>query len=43
MSVPSSTYRLQLSAAYTMFEAAELVPYLAILGVGAVYLSPLLR
>lgn len=42
-SVPSSTYRLQITADYTLFDAAALVPYLASLGVGAVYASPLLR
>jgi (1->4)-alpha-D-glucan 1-alpha-D-glucosylmutase len=43
MPVPSSTYRLQLTAGFTLFDAARLTSYLAELGVGAVYLSPLLR
>jgi (1->4)-alpha-D-glucan 1-alpha-D-glucosylmutase len=43
MPVPSSTYRLQLTAGFTLSDAARLTPYLADLGVGAVYLSPLLR
>jgi (1->4)-alpha-D-glucan 1-alpha-D-glucosylmutase len=43
MPVPSSTYRLQLTAGFTLSDAARLTSYLAELGVGAVYLSPLLR
>ncbi|PZF82627.1 malto-oligosyltrehalose synthase [Jiangella anatolica] len=43
MTAPSSTYRLQLSAAFPLTAAAELTPYLRELGAGAVYLSPLLR
>ncbi|MGH3854771.1 MAG: malto-oligosyltrehalose synthase [Pseudonocardiaceae bacterium] len=39
---PASTYRLQLSPGLTFADAAALVPYLASLGVGAVYTSPLL-
>lgn len=39
---PSSTYRLQIRAGFTLDDAAALVDYLADLGVGAVYLSPLL-
>jgi (1->4)-alpha-D-glucan 1-alpha-D-glucosylmutase len=42
MLTPSSTYRLQLSADLTFADAAAVVPYLASLGVGAVYTSPLL-
>ncbi|MGH3864909.1 MAG: malto-oligosyltrehalose synthase [Pseudonocardiaceae bacterium] len=42
MVIPSSTYRLQLSPGLTFADAAALVPYLASLGVGAVYTSPLL-
>ena len=38
----TSTYRLQISPAFTMDAAASLVDYLARLGVGAVYTSPLL-
>ncbi len=40
---PSSTYRLQLSAAFPLTAAAELAGYLRDLGAGAVYLSPVLR
>lgn len=40
--IPSSTYRIQFSAAMTLQQGAELVPYLDALGVGAVYASPLL-
>jgi (1->4)-alpha-D-glucan 1-alpha-D-glucosylmutase len=40
---PSSTYRLQITAEFTLFDAAEVTGYLAQLGVGAVYVSPLLR
>lgn len=43
MTAPSSTYRLQLSAAFPLTEAAELTAYLRDLGAGAVYCSPLLR
>jgi (1->4)-alpha-D-glucan 1-alpha-D-glucosylmutase len=39
---PDSTYRLQLGPGLTFTDAAALVPYLATLGVGAVYASPLL-
>ena len=41
--VPSATYRLQITAEFTLFDAADVVGYLAELGVGAVYVSPLLR
>jgi (1->4)-alpha-D-glucan 1-alpha-D-glucosylmutase len=40
---PTSTYRLQIRAAFDLDAAAEVVPYLRDLGVGWVYLSPLLR
>ncbi|HZW43107.1 MAG TPA: malto-oligosyltrehalose synthase [Dermatophilaceae bacterium] len=40
---PSATYRLQITAEFTLFDAAAVVGYLAELGVGAVYVSPLLR
>lgn len=40
---PSATYRLQLTAEFTLFDAAALTGYLADLGVGALYVSPLLR
>src|SRR5919206_2350261 len=42
MLTPASTYRLQLNAGLTFADAATVVPYLASLGVGAVYTSPLL-
>ncbi|MGO4258535.1 malto-oligosyltrehalose synthase [Marmoricola sp. RAF53] len=42
-SVPSSTYRLQLSADFTFEDAAGLLPYLRDLGVGWIYLSPVLQ
>jgi (1->4)-alpha-D-glucan 1-alpha-D-glucosylmutase len=40
---PSATYRLQVTAGFTLSDAALVTGYLAELGVGAVYLSPLLR
>lgn len=43
MAVPSSTYRLQIRSDFDLYAAAELTSYLAALGVGAAYLSPLLR
>ncbi|MGQ0776895.1 MAG: malto-oligosyltrehalose synthase [Pseudonocardiales bacterium] len=39
---PPSTYRLQLGPGLTFADAEALVPYLAALGAGAVYASPLL-
>jgi malto-oligosyltrehalose synthase len=39
--VPSSTYRVQLSARFTLDDLAAQVPYLARLGVSDVYLSPI--
>jgi len=42
-SPPASTYRLQVQRDFTLTDAADLLDYLAALGVGAVYLSPLLR
>jgi len=39
---PRSTYRLQLTADFDLFEAARRLPYLHDLGVDWVYLSPLL-
>ncbi len=42
MSVPSSTYRLQVTADFSLHAVADMCDYLATLGVGAVYLSPLL-
>ena len=41
--VPSATYRLQVTAEFSLFDAAAVTGYLADLGVGAVYVSPLLR
>ena len=40
---PASTYRLQITADDTLQRAADLVDYLDALGVGAVYLSPILQ
>jgi (1->4)-alpha-D-glucan 1-alpha-D-glucosylmutase len=42
MTVPSSTYRLQLRPEFTFADATELVDYLKQLGVGAMYASPVL-
>ena len=39
---PTSTYRLQITAAFDLYEAARRLPYLHDLGVDWVYLSPLL-
>jgi (1->4)-alpha-D-glucan 1-alpha-D-glucosylmutase len=41
--VPTSTYRLQVTAEFSLLDAAAVTGYLADLGVGAVYVSPLLR
>ncbi|GAA5030142.1 malto-oligosyltrehalose synthase [Microbacterium fluvii] len=41
--LPSSTYRLQITADFDLDAAADVVGYLRDLGVGAVYLSPLLQ
>jgi (1->4)-alpha-D-glucan 1-alpha-D-glucosylmutase len=38
-----STYRLQLTDHFTLHDAVNVVPYLSRLGVGALYLSPLLK
>lgn len=43
MHVPASTYRLQISAGFTLWDAADQVDYLARLGVDWLYLSPLLK
>ncbi len=40
---PSSTYRLQLGPTLSFDGARQAVPYLARLGVGALYLSPMLK
>ncbi|MGH8920529.1 MAG: alpha-amylase family glycosyl hydrolase, partial [Actinomycetes bacterium] len=42
MTWPTSTYRLQFGPGLTFADATALVPYLASLGAGAVYASPLL-
>ncbi|AKU91435.1 malto-oligosyltrehalose synthase [Vulgatibacter incomptus] len=41
--IPSSVYRLQLSADFPFSRAARVVPYLRELGIGDLYLSPYLR
>jgi (1->4)-alpha-D-glucan 1-alpha-D-glucosylmutase len=41
--VPTSTYRLQINARFTLHDATALLPYLHDLGVDWVYLSPLLK
>jgi (1->4)-alpha-D-glucan 1-alpha-D-glucosylmutase len=41
--VPRATYRLQLHKGFTFHDAAEVVPYLADLGVSDAYSSPILR
>ena len=41
--VPLSTYRLQFSRDFTFSQAAEIVPYLAALGISHCYASPYLR
>ena len=41
--MPRATYRVQLSAAFTLDDAAELVPYLVDLGVSHLYASPVLQ
>jgi (1->4)-alpha-D-glucan 1-alpha-D-glucosylmutase len=38
-----STYRLQLTDYFTLHDAVNVVPYLSQLGVGALYVSPLLK
>src|SRR5829696_5652412 len=38
--VPASTYRLQIHAGFTLWDARAIVPYLRRLGVGAIYTSP---
>jgi (1->4)-alpha-D-glucan 1-alpha-D-glucosylmutase len=43
MTIPPSTYRLQLHAGFPFGEALRVVDYLDDLGVGAVYTSPILR
>ncbi len=41
--VPTATYRLQFSPSFGFVDATALVPYLAELGIGAIYASPYLR
>ncbi|MBA2265229.1 MAG: malto-oligosyltrehalose synthase [Chloroflexi bacterium] len=41
--VPRATYRVQLHAAFTLDDAAAIVPYLADLGVSHLYTSPVLQ
>jgi len=41
--IPISTYRLQFNRDFTFSQAADLVPYLASLGISHVYASPYLR
>jgi (1->4)-alpha-D-glucan 1-alpha-D-glucosylmutase len=41
--VPTSTFRLQITGSFDLTAAARLCDYLRALGAGAVYLSPLLR
>jgi (1->4)-alpha-D-glucan 1-alpha-D-glucosylmutase len=43
VTAPASTYRVQLGGDTTFERVARLAPYLERLGVGAVYLSPILR
>ena len=43
MTIPTSTYRLQVNRNFTLDDAAELIGYLSELGVAAVYLSPILQ
>ena len=40
---PTGTYRLQLQPGFTFADAAEVVPYLADLGISHLYLSPVLQ
>ncbi|MBA2520501.1 MAG: malto-oligosyltrehalose synthase [Chloroflexia bacterium] len=41
--IPESTYRVQLSQEFTFADAARIVPYLAKLGIGALYVSPFFK
>jgi (1->4)-alpha-D-glucan 1-alpha-D-glucosylmutase len=43
VTIPSSTYRLQVNRSFTLDDAARLIDYLSELGAGAVYLSPILQ
>ena len=42
MGLPTSTYRLQVRAGFDLYAAADACDYVATLGAGAAYLSPLL-
>ncbi len=42
MTVPHSSYRLQIRSSFDLYAAADVCDYLATLGAGAAYLSPLL-
>ncbi|MDT4949768.1 MAG: (1-_4)-alpha-D-glucan 1-alpha-D-glucosylmutase [Pseudonocardiales bacterium] len=42
MPIPNSTYRLQIRSSFDLYGAADACDYLATLGVGGAYLSPLL-
>ncbi len=42
-SIPLSTYRLQFNKSFTFAQAAEIIPYLAELGISHCYASPYLR
>ncbi|MDQ3693681.1 MAG: malto-oligosyltrehalose synthase [Chloroflexota bacterium] len=41
--IPESTYRVQVSKDFTFTDAARIVPYLAKLGIGALYVSPFFK
>jgi (1->4)-alpha-D-glucan 1-alpha-D-glucosylmutase len=41
--IPLATYRLQLNREFTFVQAAEIVPYLAALGISHCYVSPCLK
>lgn len=43
LQIPLATYRLQFNGAFTFSQAAELVPYLSVLGISHCYASPFLR
>jgi (1->4)-alpha-D-glucan 1-alpha-D-glucosylmutase len=43
VTIPTSTYRLQVNRNFTLDDAARVIGYLDELGVGAVYLSPILQ
>ena len=42
MGAPSSTYRVQFTPSFTFADAAGVADYLARLGIGALYASPML-